>query len=780
VMLYVHSQMGDAQPGEVDPSALNPAVRSIFDEVARDAERLHGPYRMVIGGLPSHMTVGTKATATIRVLADSGAPLPNLRLQLSAKGASGVPGSVETDARGVAQVELTAADAGEVTLSVQSEPVASTLPAYYFPSTSTGAQNGQRVLAPDAQQVTGESTTTASKARLAASTTASPETVLVGEATRDAVKISGALPSYRGVVRAALYGPFRAVGQIVCSGDPAWTGSFRVSGPGTYSTAAARLTKAGWYAYREVFPGDADHVGLTTPCNVPAERVKVEVQPRVTTVVSAQRTSPGTGIFDRVRVTGLAAEPATVQAALYGPFAAPDAIRCDTKSAWTGTLAVSADGVYETEPVTVATPGFYSYRESIAAGGFVRPAQTKCAEVAETTVVVSTPEVHTKISDTSVRPGAKITDKVVVRGLGALEVTVKVSLFGPFATEGAIACTGTPYRRGTFSAHGDGTYTTEPVAVDRVGYFSYRESIAGSQANKAAVTKCAEVAETTLTTAEPQVTTAASSDVVHPGSAIHDQIQVSGLGSTPVRIGVELFGPFASQSELSCDGKPYWQGTAYAKGDGELQSGSVRLAKAGFYTYRERILQAPHVAETETKCALVAETALAAPAINTGRSRGGAARRWAAPDPGAPTHVSIQSLGISAPVSPAGIDIAKGELQADPNIHRTSWWRDGAAPGDKAGTVLIAGHVDSAAQGPGAFFRLKEARPGDRITVTSRSGARRTYRVVSVRTMPKPQLPPDIYSTRGQARLALVTCGGPFLPALGHYRDNVVVIAKPD
>ena len=68
---------------------------------------------------------------------------------------------------------------------------------------------------------------------------------------------------------------------------------------------------------------------------------------------------------------------------------------------------------------------------------------------------------------------------------------------------------------------------------------------------------------------------------------------------------------------------------------------------------------------------------------------------------------------------------------------------------------------------------------GDRITVTSRSGAARTYRVVSVRTMPKPQLPPDIYSTRGRPRLALVTCGGPFLEAAGHYRDNVVVIAVP-
>ena len=226
-------------------------------------------------------------------------------------------------------------------------------------------------------------------------------------------------------------------------------------------------------------------------------------------------------------------------------------------------------------------------------------------------------------------------------------------------------------------------------------------------------------------------------------------------------------------------GAPYWQGTAYAKGDGELRSPSVRLAKVGFYTYRERILQAAHVAETETKCALVSETALSAPAINTGRSKGGAAKRVAQADPRAPIRVAIRSLGINAPVSPTGINVAKGELDANPNVGLTSWWHDGAAPGAKAGTVLIAGHVDSAARGPGAFFRLKEARVGDRITVTSRSGSVRTYRVVSLRTMPKAQLPTDIYSTRGRPRLALVTCGGPFLEAAGHYRDNVVVIAVP-
>ena len=51
--------------------------------------------------------------------------------------------------------------------------------------------------------------------------------------------------------------------------------------------------------------------------------------------------------------------------------------------------------------------------------------------------------------------------------------------------------------------------------------------------------------------------------------------------------------------------------------------------------------------------------------------------------------------------------------------------------------------------------------------------------MVSVHTMRKESLPADVYSLRGRPRLVLVTCGGPFDSAIGHYRDNVVVTAVP-
>ena len=85
----------------------------------------------------------------------------------------------------------------------------------------------------------------------------------------------------------------------------------------------------------------------------------------------------------------------------------------------------------------------------------------------------------------------------------------------------------------------------------------------------------------------------------------------------------------------------------------------------------------------------------------------------------------------------------------------------------------------SAAAGTGAFFNLKRVTRGTRIQVENAAGRTITYRVTSLREMVKAKLPLDIWSRRGKPRLVLVTCGGPFLPALGHYRDNIVVTATP-
>ena len=81
--------------------------------------------------------------------------------------------------------------------------------------------------------------------------------------------------------------------------------------------------------------------------------------------------------------------------------------------------------------------------------------------------------------------------------------------------------------------------------------------------------------------------------------------------------------------------------------------------------------------------------------------------------------------------------------------------------------------------GVGAFFHVKDAKPGDKVTVTTTGGRTFTYSVASVKSYPKRDLPADVWSKHGRARLVLVTCGGPFDQKTKHYVDNIVLTAYP-
>jgi hypothetical protein len=146
-----------------------------------------------------------------------------------------------------------------------------------------------------------------------------------------------------------------------------------------------------------------------------------------------------------------------------------------------------------------------------------------------------------------------------------------------------------------------------------------------------------------------------------------------------------------------------------------------------------------------------------------------------APQPGVPTGVSIGALHVEAPVDPVGVDPG-GSLHVPDDPERLGWWIGSAMPGAPGGTVLIAGHVDTAAAGPGALFRLEKLPMGARIDV--RSGGRvASYQVVARRSYVKRRLPADLFRSDIEPRLVLVTCGGAF--AHGRYSHNVVLYADP-
>ncbi|MBO4161661.1 MULTISPECIES: class F sortase [Micromonospora] len=145
-----------------------------------------------------------------------------------------------------------------------------------------------------------------------------------------------------------------------------------------------------------------------------------------------------------------------------------------------------------------------------------------------------------------------------------------------------------------------------------------------------------------------------------------------------------------------------------------------------------------------------------------------------------PVKLRIPAIDVTATVNPVGVDTRTDEFDVPPSVDQIGWYRYGPGLETDAGSVVIAGHVDSSEQGKGAFFRLRELDRGDTLTATGADGKQRAYRVVAREEYAKTKIPLDRYFARdGKPRLTLITCGGPFDPKTRHYRDNIVVTAVP-
>lgn len=145
-----------------------------------------------------------------------------------------------------------------------------------------------------------------------------------------------------------------------------------------------------------------------------------------------------------------------------------------------------------------------------------------------------------------------------------------------------------------------------------------------------------------------------------------------------------------------------------------------------------------------------------------------------------PTALALgaAAYGATAPVDPVTVVGRALELPADAD--RVGWWRGGARAGTPFGTVVVAGHLDTATDPAGYLAALSVLRPGDRV-VLSAPGRRQAYEVVRNHLLPSADLSSrsDLFEQRRPHRLLLVTCGGPYDRERGRYLDNRVVEAVP-
>jgi hypothetical protein len=144
-----------------------------------------------------------------------------------------------------------------------------------------------------------------------------------------------------------------------------------------------------------------------------------------------------------------------------------------------------------------------------------------------------------------------------------------------------------------------------------------------------------------------------------------------------------------------------------------------------------------------------------------------------------PVSVHIPAIGVHSRLLHLGLN-ADGTIQVPSirtNSGRAAWYKYSATPG-QIGSSVIEGHVDSD-HGPAVFFRLGALRPGDTIDVRLADGVTAVFRVTGVREYTKSRFPAKaIYGATDFAALRLITCGGSFDYATGHYLSSTVVFAS--
>lgn len=143
----------------------------------------------------------------------------------------------------------------------------------------------------------------------------------------------------------------------------------------------------------------------------------------------------------------------------------------------------------------------------------------------------------------------------------------------------------------------------------------------------------------------------------------------------------------------------------------------------------------------------------------------------------APHRVSIPAIGVDAPIVELGYK-SSDEIEVPSSAHEAGWFTPSRRPGE-IGPAIIAGHVDLNG-GRAVFHDLRSLEPGDEIVVQG-AGGTLTFVVDELGQYPKDSLPDEVFGFgQGRPELRLITCGGVFNRATGHYEDNIVVYAHQE
>jgi uncharacterized repeat protein (TIGR01451 family) len=236
----------------------------------------------------------------------------------------------------------------------------------------------------------------------------------IGTAIHDVATLSGATDNAGGTITFNLYGPSD---EPNCSGDPIYTNTVDVDGPGAYNSGSFTPTTAGTYYWIASYSGDGNNQSSSGSCDDDGETSTIAKQP---TGISTSATSGSNGdaIHDVATLSG-ATENAggTITFNLYGPSASPN---CSGDPIYTNTVDVDGPGAYNSGNFTPSAPGTYYWIASYSGDANNLASSGSCGDEGETSTIKAASIQIAKTADAAkVSVGSQIGFTMTVWNAGA-------------------------------------------------------------------------------------------------------------------------------------------------------------------------------------------------------------------------------------------------------------------------------------------------------------------------------------------------------------------------
>jgi hypothetical protein len=322
--------------------------------------------------------------------------------------------------------------------------------------------------------------------------------------------------------------------EVFASDDPTCTGpaldqsSVTVNGEGEYNSKNFKPTIAGDYYWTARYSGDEGG-------NEPAEAIcaatstVAKASPEMTG--NASSGVVGTAIHDEVTLTGGFSPGGEVTFAVYGP----KDTNCETPLE-TSAATVESDEAVSDDFVPQQT-GEFRWSASYEGDANNEPFSLECEADGQTSSVAKASPGLTATATSTVVVGNTITDKATISGGFSPGGQIVFRAYGP----GDATCGDTAAYEATVSVNGNGAYSPAGFAPGP-GLYRWTVEYKGDSDNGTASLGCNATGQSsTVTKASPGLTGSASSGVV--GTAIHDEVTVTGGSSPGGEVTFKVYGP---------------------------------------------------------------------------------------------------------------------------------------------------------------------------------------------------------------------------------------------